>query len=71
MPALQHFLEHRIGVAAAVMGAFGGVVIHPSEYDDFTLRMVAEKQSVLLKELCPEPVFMSVTKRAALSDLVG
>jgi hypothetical protein len=61
----------RAGGAVAV-GALGLLVVDPGEHDHFGRRTEAEKQTILLVELRPPPVFAVGAKGVALLEpLVG
>lgn len=55
------------GVVAAFVSPLAGFVVYPSQHDYLAGSVVAEKQSTLLKELCPEPVFAIIAERSALA----
>ena len=70
MTSVQHFLKNLVGIAAAVVSAFGVVVIDPRKNDDSGLCVIPKKQPVPLKKFCPKPVPMHIAQHIAL-PIVG
>ena len=66
---LEHPLEHRISIGAAVIGAQRRILVHPCKDDDATFEVKTEEQPILLKELRPKPVPIRVAQSVALPEL--
>ena len=69
MPVSQHLVEYSVRVLTALVRPLGIFIIHPSVDDDFTFRVVAEEQTVLLKKLGAKPMLVCLTEGVALPVL--
>lgn len=64
---VQHSFEDFVGIGFRTIGPQGRFIIHPSEDDDFRVRIVAEEQpEPAIPELCPKPMLVSIAERRTL-----
>jgi len=69
MATVEHMAENPVGIAFAFTGTQGFRVIDPSIHNDFAGSVAAIEQTVLLKELRAEPVFVLFAQGLALAKL--
>jgi hypothetical protein len=60
--AQQHLAKGPIGIVATFIRTLGVLIVYPGINNDFALRVITKKQTVLLEEFSPEPMLMLVAQ---------
>ena len=70
MTAFEHPSKNPVGIITSFIRAFAGLVVDPDVDDHLAGRVIPKEQTVLLEELCSEPVLACFAKGGALSILL-